>query len=149
MQSGSGSARRSGRSVRSPTSPWTPRAYQLVPLMMALKLDPVRLLIADDVGIGKTVEALLIARELLDQGNVKRLAVLVQPRPGRTVATGDAREVPHRCRTGAHLDGIEARAEVCRSASPCSTAIRSWSCRPTSSRPTDGATSSWIRPRNW
>ena len=32
---------------------------------MALKLDPVRLLIADDVGIGKTVEALLVAKELL------------------------------------------------------------------------------------
>lgn len=57
----------------------TPRAYQLVPLMMALKLDPVRLLIADDVGIGKTIEALLIARELLDQGQVKRLAVLCSP----------------------------------------------------------------------
>ena len=45
-----------------------PRAYQLVPLLMALKLDPVRLLIADDVGIGKTIEAGLIARELLDRG---------------------------------------------------------------------------------
>jgi len=42
-----------------------PRPYQLVPLMMALKLDPVRLLIADDVGIGKTIEAAVIARELL------------------------------------------------------------------------------------
>src|SRR5690606_35149022 len=39
-----------------------PRPYQLVPLMMALRLDPVRLLIADDVGIGKTIEAALIAR---------------------------------------------------------------------------------------
>ncbi|NLH89225.1 MAG: DEAD/DEAH box helicase, partial [Treponema sp.] len=41
-----------------------PRAYQLVPLLMALKLQPVRLLIADDVGIGKTIEAGLIIREL-------------------------------------------------------------------------------------
>ena len=56
-----------------------PRPYQLVPLMMALKLDPVRLLIADDVGIGKTVEACLIARELLDRGEVQRVAVLCPP----------------------------------------------------------------------
>lgn len=56
-----------------------PRPYQLVPLLMALKLDPVRLLIADDVGIGKTIEAALVARELLDRGEVKRLAVLCPP----------------------------------------------------------------------
>ena len=56
-----------------------PRPYQLVPLMMALDLDPVRLLVADDVGIGKTVEACLIARELLDRGEVRRLAVLCPP----------------------------------------------------------------------
>jgi superfamily II DNA or RNA helicase len=56
-----------------------PRPYQLVPLLMALKLDPVRMLIADDVGIGKTVEAALIARELLDRGEVRRLAVLCPP----------------------------------------------------------------------
>ena len=56
-----------------------PRPYQLVPLMMALKLDPVRLLIADDVGIGKTVEAALIARELLDRNEIRRLAVLCPP----------------------------------------------------------------------
>lgn len=56
-----------------------PRPYQLVPLMMALKLDPVRLLIADDVGIGKTVEAALVARELLDRGEIHRLAVLCPP----------------------------------------------------------------------
>lgn len=56
-----------------------PRPYQLVPLLMALKLDPVRLLVADDVGIGKTVEACLIARELLDRGEISRLAVLCPP----------------------------------------------------------------------
>lgn len=56
-----------------------PRPYQLVPLLMALKLDPVRMLIADDVGIGKTIEAGLVARELLDRGEVQRLAVLCPP----------------------------------------------------------------------
>lgn len=56
-----------------------PRAYQLVPLLMALKLDPIRLLVADDVGIGKTIEALLIARELIDQGDANGLAVLCPP----------------------------------------------------------------------
>lgn len=56
-----------------------PRPYQLVPLLMALKLDPVRILIADDVGIGKTVEAALIARELLDRGEARRLSVLCPP----------------------------------------------------------------------
>src|SRR6266702_1448671 len=56
-----------------------PRPYQLVPLLMALKLDPVRLLIADDVGIGKTIEAGLIARELIDRGEVSRMAVLCPP----------------------------------------------------------------------
>src|SRR2546428_2230034 len=56
-----------------------PRPYQLVPLLLALRLNPVRLLIADDVGIGKTIEACLIARELLDRGEVARLAVLCPP----------------------------------------------------------------------
>src|SRR5205814_3926184 len=56
-----------------------PRPYQLVPLLMALRLDPVRLLIADDVGIGKTIEAGLIARELLDRGEIRRIALLRPP----------------------------------------------------------------------
>jgi superfamily II DNA or RNA helicase len=56
-----------------------PRPYQLVPLMMALQQDPVRLLIADDVGIGKTVEACLIARELLDRNEIRSMAVLCPP----------------------------------------------------------------------
>ena len=48
-------------------------------MLLALRLDPVRLLIADDVGIGKTIEACLIARELLDRGEIERLAVLCPP----------------------------------------------------------------------
>lgn len=56
-----------------------PRPYQLVPLLMALKLPTVRLLIADDVGIGKTIEAGMIARELLDRGEITRLSVLCPP----------------------------------------------------------------------
>ena len=56
-----------------------PRAYQLVPLLLALRQDPIRLLIADDVGIGKTVEAALIARELLDRGEIRDLAVICPP----------------------------------------------------------------------
>lgn len=56
-----------------------PRPYQLVPLLMALKLDPIRMLVADDVGIGKTIEAGLVARELLDRGEISRLAVLCPP----------------------------------------------------------------------
>lgn len=56
-----------------------PRPYQLVPLLMALRQDPIRLLIADDVGIGKTVEAGLIAKEMLTRGEADRLCVLCPP----------------------------------------------------------------------
>lgn len=56
-----------------------PRPYQLVPLLMALRLSPVRLLIADDVGVGKTIEAGLIIRELLEAKEARRVAVLVPP----------------------------------------------------------------------
>ena len=56
-----------------------PRAYQLVPLLMAMKLSTVRLLIADDVGIGKTIEGALIAREMLDRGEIQRMTVLCPP----------------------------------------------------------------------
>ncbi|MFD5764331.1 helicase-related protein [Streptomyces sp. NPDC127049] len=56
-----------------------PRAYQLVPLLMALRQKTVRMLISDDVGIGKTVEAGLIASEMLAQGEATGLAVLCSP----------------------------------------------------------------------
>ncbi|MBL7492507.1 DEAD/DEAH box helicase [Frankia sp. AgB1.9] len=57
----------------------TPRSYQLVPLLMALRMDTVRLLIADGVGIGKTIEAGLIVAELLAQGGATRFTVLCSP----------------------------------------------------------------------
>lgn len=56
-----------------------PRAYQIVPLVMALKQDIVRLLIADDVGIGKTVEALLILKEMMERGEIKSFAIVCLP----------------------------------------------------------------------
>jgi superfamily II DNA or RNA helicase len=56
-----------------------PRSYQIVPLIMALRLKQVRLLIADDVGVGKTIEALLVAREMLERRLIKRFAVVCLP----------------------------------------------------------------------
>ena len=56
-----------------------PRPYQMVPLILALKQEKIRLLISDDVGIGKTLESLLIAKELLDRREITRFAVVCLP----------------------------------------------------------------------
>ena len=50
--------------------------YQLVPLLKALSMPRVSLLIADDVGLGKTVEAGLILTELLLRRRIRRVLVL-------------------------------------------------------------------------
>lgn len=56
-----------------------PRPYQFAPLMLALKQSTVRLLVADDVGVGKTIETGMIIRELLDRGEASRFCVICPP----------------------------------------------------------------------
>lgn len=53
--------------------------YQLEPLRKALVLPRVNLFIADDVGVGKTIEAGLIARELLLRKKVRDIVVSCPP----------------------------------------------------------------------
>jgi superfamily II DNA or RNA helicase len=54
-------------------------AYQLEPLRKALLLPRVNLFIADDVGLGKTIEAGLILRELMLRQRVQRVVVAAPP----------------------------------------------------------------------
>ncbi len=54
-------------------------AYQLLPLRKALRLPRVNLLIADDVGLGKTVEAGLVVRELLLRRRIDLIVVSAPP----------------------------------------------------------------------
>ena len=51
-------------------------SYQLVPLLKALRMPRVSLLIADDVGLGKTIEAGLVLTELLLRRRIRRVFVL-------------------------------------------------------------------------
>ena len=55
------------------------KAYQLQPLRMALGMPRVNLFIADDVGLGKTIEAGLIVRELVMRQKVRRVVICVPP----------------------------------------------------------------------
>jgi superfamily II DNA or RNA helicase len=54
-------------------------AYQLEPLRKALLLPRVNLFIADDVGLGKTIEAGLIASELILRRRVREVIVACPP----------------------------------------------------------------------
>ena len=55
------------------------KPYQLEPLRKALRMPRVSLFIADDVGLGKTIEAGLILRELLLRQKVHRVVVVAPP----------------------------------------------------------------------
>lgn len=54
-------------------------AYQIEPLRKALLLPRVNMFIADDVGLGKTIEAALIARELLLRKKARDIVVACPP----------------------------------------------------------------------
>jgi superfamily II DNA/RNA helicase len=53
-----------------------PVEYQLVPLVMALRQQPARLLIADTTGLGKTIEAGLIVSELLARSRAQSVLII-------------------------------------------------------------------------
>ena len=50
--------------------------FQLVPLLKALRMPRVNLMLADDVGLGKTIEAGLILSELLIRRRINRVLIL-------------------------------------------------------------------------
>lgn len=50
--------------------------FQLVPLLKALRMPRISLLLADDVGLGKTIEAGLILTELLLRRRIRRVLII-------------------------------------------------------------------------
>lgn len=50
--------------------------YQLVPLARAIQMPRVNLLIADDVGLGKTVEAGLVIQELIVRNRARKILIV-------------------------------------------------------------------------
>lgn len=50
--------------------------YQLIPLLKALQMPRVNLMIADDVGLGKTIEAGLILKELILRRRINRVLII-------------------------------------------------------------------------
>lgn len=61
-------------------SPWFSSVqvedYQLYPVLQALSMPRVNMLLADDVGLGKTIEAGLIIQELIRQRRIRRIMVI-------------------------------------------------------------------------
>lgn len=100
-----------------------PKDYQLVPVVMSLEMPRVRMLLADDVGLGKTIEAGLIATELLARQMAKRILVIVPASlreqwrealdyffhiPARIISTRHRREMERELPAGANPWGTYA-----------------------------------------
>jgi hypothetical protein len=65
------------RTVRSPfRSGIDIEDYQLDPVVRAIQMPRVNLLIADDVGLGKTIEAGLVAQELIIRDRYRRIVII-------------------------------------------------------------------------
>jgi superfamily II DNA or RNA helicase len=54
----------------------SPEPYQLVPVLRALEMPRVALLLADAVGLGKTIQAGMVVRELMLRRRIRRILVL-------------------------------------------------------------------------
>ena len=83
--------------------------YQLVPLMRALELPRPRLLLADGVGLGKTIQAGLIAAELIARRRAHRILIIVPA--GALLAQWDQEM---RARFGLRFTRLTDRAELRR-----------------------------------
>ena len=57
--------------------------YQLDPVVRALSMPRVNLLVADDVGLGKTIEAGLVAQELILRHRARTILTRFSPRVGK------------------------------------------------------------------
>jgi ERCC4-related helicase len=69
-----------------------PAPYQLVPLMRVLHMSRPRLLIADAVGLGKTIEAGLILAELIARRRAHRILIVTPAGPLMRQWDGEMRE---------------------------------------------------------
>ena len=67
-----------------------PLPHQLYALKRAISRDRIRYLLADEVGLGKTIEAGLVLRELKLRGRVKRILVVAPKGAGAPMAGGNA-----------------------------------------------------------
>ena len=72
--------------------------YQVETVRKVLKQYRGRVLLADEVGLGKTVEAGMVLKEYALRGMAERILILTPGLAGRPVARRDGEQVRHRLR---------------------------------------------------